>query len=582
MLGADDFFGSDRIVVSGAMHYFRTLPQQWPHRLRMLRAMGVNCVETYVPWNLHQRRRGEFDFTGMADVEAFLDVAAAQDLPVLVRPGPYICAEWENGGLPAWLRAADRHAPLRCHDPAFLEAVGAWFDVLLPKIVARQITRGGNVAAVQVENEYGSYGSDSRYLRWLTERIRAAGVDVALFTSDGPQDSMLTAGMIDGVEATVNFGSDPEAAFAALRRRRPEQREWCMEYWNGWFDHWGESHHVRDPADAAATLDRMLRRGASVNIYMAHGGTNFGVWAGANHDGVYQPTVTSYDYDAPVDERGAPTAKFHAFRDVIARHLPVGADVPEPAPLLPPQTVELSQQASLRSLLPHITPRRFATPPVFEQLGMDNGLAWYRHRLRGPREADALSVDGLADRAQLYLDGVAHAVWERDANTSVELAVDADVDVELLVESMGRVNYGPLLGECKGVTGGVFHGGRQLHDWTVFPIPLDDLPAAVSWGAGGDAVAAGPQLRRGWLRVDDVGDAYVALPDWTKGYVWVNGFCLGRYWDRGPQRTLYLPWPLLFPGDNEIVVLELHPGAERNVEIRDRADLGPVASAPPT
>ncbi|MFD0564829.1 beta-galactosidase family protein [Kitasatospora saccharophila] len=334
-------------ILSGAVHYFRSRPEQWPDRLAAARAMGLNTVETYVPWNLHEPAPGRY--ARLDELDAFLDEAHRQGLWTIVRPGPYICAEWDNGGLPGWLTARlGRRA--RTGDPGFLAAVDAFFDVLLPRVVERQWGRpGGTVLMVQVENEYGAFGSDRDYLAHLARGLRERGVTVPLFTSDGPEDHMLAAGTVPGVLATVNFGSDPEGAFAALRRHRPEDPPFCMEYWNGWFDHWGRPHHTRDAADAADTLRRILAAGGSVNLYMAHGGTNFGTTAGANHadppfnstdwtHSPYQPTTTSYDYDAPLDERGLPTAKFEAFRQVIADF---AAEQPELVRYLDNRTPEL-------------------------------------------------------------------------------------------------------------------------------------------------------------------------------------------------------------------------------------------------
>lgn len=285
-VGETDFLLDGRPVrlLSGALHYFRVHEAQWGHRLAMLRAMGLNCVETYVPWNLHEPHPGEF-----RDVEAlgrFLDAAREAGLWAIVRPGPYICAEWENGGLPHWLKG---HA--RTNDEVYLGQVERWFRRLLPQVVERQIDRGGPVIMVQAENEYGSYGSDAAYLLRLTELLRAQGVTVPLFTSDGPEDHMLTGGSIPGVLATVNFGSDARTAFETLRRYRPDGPLMCMEFWCGWFEHWGGEHVVRDAGDAAAALREILECGASVNLYMAHGGTNFAGWAGANRGGARCTTV---------------------------------------------------------------------------------------------------------------------------------------------------------------------------------------------------------------------------------------------------------------------------------------------------
>ncbi|MCQ4080084.1 beta-galactosidase [Streptomyces sp. RB6PN25] len=566
------------------MHYFRVLPQQWPHRLRMLRAMGLNTVETYVPWNFHEPRPGVYDFDGMADIEGFLTAAAEAGLQAIVRPSPYICAEWENGGLPWWL-LAERDLRLRTSQPQYLAHVARWYDELIPRIAAHQVTRGGNVLMLQIENEYGSYGSDTAYLERLASMMRERGIEVPLFTSDGPEDFMLTGGTVPGATATVNFGSRPEEAFASLARFRPDDPPMCMEFWCGWFDHWAEQHTVRDPADAADSLRRILAAGASVNIYMAHGGTNFGTWAGANHGkplqgGVYEPTVTSYDYDAPVDERGAPAPKFFAFREVLQDYTG-NEPLPEPPalpPLLAPARFELTESVRLFDILDDVgTPVSHSPAPLsFEELGVAHGLVRYTATLPGPRQPWPLTVEGLADRAHLFVDGDPVTVLERDADIDPPKIASPDATgtrIDLLVESMGRVNYGPRLGDRKGITG-VLHGWQYVHGWTAQALPLDVPLPALPWRAGPPAAAAGPVLHRGFLDVSVPGDGYLALPGATKGYVWVNGFCLGRYWERGPQRALYLPWPLLIPGRNEIVVLELDGLREPFVEVRAVPDLG--------
>ncbi|HEX6682537.1 MAG TPA: beta-galactosidase family protein [Candidatus Limnocylindrales bacterium] len=532
--------GEPHRVLSGAMHYFRVLPEQWRHRLKTMRAMGLNCVETYVPWNLHEPRPGEFSELGR--LGEFLALAKEEGLDAIVRPGPYICAEWDNGGLPAWLTGRPGIA-LRCMDPTYLGAVDSWFDRLVPEFAEHQVTRGGNVLMVQVENEYGSYGSDLAYLRHLADGLRRRGIDVPLFTSDGPTDLMLTGGTIPGVLATVNFGSDPEQAFEVFRRHRPKDPLFCMEFWCGWFDHWGGEHTTRDPADAAGTLRRILDSGASVNIYMAHGGTNFGTWAGANrgepeHCGALQPDVTSYDYDAPIDEHGRPTEKFFLFQEILRgytrRPLP---PLPEPTPRVAPQTVALPQRLRLFDALDGLPSVESPAPPSFEDLGIDHGLVIYRFSLPGPRQRYPLKI--VAD----WVTGVPDSV-----------AVEGDrADFTAVVESMGRTNYGPLLGETKGL-GQVRHGQQIVHGFTATPFPLNDI-SALPWAAS-QVSAHGPVFSRGWLELDEPGDAAIATPG-CKGYIWVNGFLLGRYWNAGPQDRLYLPWPLLRMGRNEIVVLEL-------------------------
>lgn len=319
--------GAPHQIISGALHYFRIPTPLWRDRLARVAALGVNTIETYVAWNFHERTRSEIDFTGPHDLARFISLAGDLGLDILVRPGPYICAEWDFGGLPAWLMR-DR-VSLRSSDPAFLAAADAWLDAVTAVIAPLQASHGGPVVGVQVENEYGSYGSDASYLAHVRDRLVAGGIDCWLFTSDGPGPDWLSNGTLPDVTATANFGSRPQASLAELTAFRPGQPAMVMEWWNGWFDHWGEPHHVRDAHEAASVLAELLGRGASVNLYMAHGGTNMGLWNGANHtEDAFAPTITSYDYDAAVGEAGELGATFLAFRDVIAAH--TGVEPPAP------------------------------------------------------------------------------------------------------------------------------------------------------------------------------------------------------------------------------------------------------------
>ncbi|MCX4531367.1 beta-galactosidase [Streptomyces sp. NBC_00841] len=566
--------GRPHQIVSAAIHYFRVHPELWDDRLRRLRAMGVNTVETYVAWNVHEPAPGQYDFTGAADVATFITTAGRLGLDVIVRPGPYICAEWEFGGLPGWL-LADPAMRLRSHDERYLAAVDAWFDVLMPVLVPLLAQNGGPVVALQIENEYGSYGNDTAYLEHLRQGLIRRGAHCLLFTADGATDPVLRGGTIPGVLATATFGSRPEESLAVLRRHQATGPLVCMEYWHGWFDHWGERHHVRDPKEAADELDRMLAQGASVNIYMGHGGTNFGWWNGANHDGnTYQPTCTSYDYDAPVGEAGELTAKFHAFREVIARHTgPIEHEPPAPPDRLAPQSLTVTGTTTLRESLDVLaTPLRRVSPEPMEALSQSLGLIHYRTRLRGPWPAAMLRIDGLADRGQVFLDGVAIGVLDRD-HPQAELPVtvpDDGAELEVLVENMGRINYGPLLGDRKGITGGVRLDTQFQFGWDTRPLPLSDLTGLRFSPQPADRH---PAFHRVEVDIATPADGFIALPGWNKGMVWVNGFALGRYWSRGPQRTLYAPGPAWKAGRNEIVVLELHQ-AGRTVEIRDTPDLG--------
>ncbi|MEE1754991.1 glycoside hydrolase family 35 protein [Streptomyces sp. SP18CS02] len=564
-VGDEDFLLDGRPVrlLSGALHYVRVHEEQWGHRLATLRAMGLNCVETYVPWNVHEPEPGCYRDVGA--LGRFLDAVAAAGLWAIVRPGPYICAEWENGGLPHWLtgRLGRR---VRTDDAEFLVHVGRWFRTLLPQVVARQVDRGGPVLMVQAENEYGSYGSDAGYPRHVADLLEDCGVGVPLFTSDGPEDHMLTGGSIPGVLATVNFGSGAREAFATLRRHRPRGPLMCMEFWCGWFDHWGDEHAVRDPGDAAEALREILECGASVNVYMAHGGTNFAGWAGANrsgvlHDGALEPTVTSYDYDAPVDEAGLPTEKFRLFRAVLEGY----AD--GPLPDVPPPPVRLSAAvsaapsgwASMDAVLEALGDGEWdgPVPPSFEELGVDRGLVRYRVEVPGPRRPYPLSVTGLRDRAVVYVDGERVGVLDAEEAALAEPVAGPAV-VELWVESLGRVGYGPRLGEAKGITGGVRHERQYLHGVRARGLRLDAFtPGAVAKVPFAPVAGRGPGLYRFVVRLSGAGDAALELPGWTRGFVWVNGFCPGRYWSAGPQRSLFVPGPVLREGANEVWVLEL-------------------------
>jgi beta-galactosidase len=383
---------------------------------------------------------------------------------------------------------------------------------------------------------------------------------------------MLTGGSVPGVLATANFGSGARDAFATLRRHRPTGPLMCMEFWCGWFDHWGSDRAVRDPADAAAALREILEAGASVNVYMAHGGTSFAGWAGANragelHDGELEPTATSYDYDAPIDEYGRPTEKFWLFRDVLAPYLDgPPAELPTaPAALGTPVRAELTDWAPLDDVLEALGDEESEgpVPPTFEELGVDRGLVRYHVRVPGPRRPYPLSVPGLRDLAVVYVDGV-HAGVLSGENAALEEPVAGPAEVELWVESLGRVNYGPRTGEPKGITGGVLHERQFLHgiraralrltafheEGAVAKVPF----RAVEHGTAGPGAAG---LYRGMLEVRGAGDAKLELPGWRRGFVWVNGFCLGRYWSAGPQRGLYVPGPVLREGANEVWVLEL-------------------------
>ncbi|MFC4591724.1 glycoside hydrolase family 35 protein [Sphaerisporangium corydalis] len=562
-------------IISGGLHYFRVHPAQWADRLRKARLMGLNTVETYVPWNLHQPGPGRFRMDHDLDLPRFLGLAAAEGLHVLLRPGPYICAEWDGGGLPSWL-LAEPDIRLRTTDARYLAAVDDYFGRVLPPLVPHLATNGGPVLAVQVENEYGAYGADAAYLGHLVDTLRGHGVDVPLFTSDQPAD--LARGGVPGVLATANFGSGPAAGLATLRGHQPDGPLMCAEFWIGWFDHWGGRHMARDAADAAGRLDELLATGASVNFYMFHGGTNFGFTNGANDAHTYHSTVTSYDYDAPLDEAGDPTEKFTAFREVIAKYAPVPADpVPARAAKLSVPGVELRRSAPLFGHLDALgTAVASDRPLTMERLGQAFGFVLYETVL--PSAGPALvEVRDVRDRAQVFLDGQPVGVLSREGRESA-LAFTVPrpgAVLSLLVENQGRVNYGPGIHDRKGIAGPVLLDGAELTGWTSRPLPLTSLDALTFTAT--TAPPVGPAFHRGTVDLGEVADTFLAMDGWTKGNAWVNGFHLGRYWSRGPQRTLYVPAPVLRPGPNDITLLELHAAPHTPaVTLTPTPDLGPT------
>ncbi|QFZ19804.1 glycoside hydrolase family 35 protein [Saccharothrix syringae] len=557
-IGEHDFLldGRPFRVLSGALHYFRVHPDQWADRIDKARRMGLNTVETYVAWNAHAPGPGAFDLTGGLDLGRFLRLVAEAGMYAIVRPGPYICAEWDNGGLPAWL-LRDPAVGVRRAEPRYLAAVRDYLDRVYSVVAPLQVRHGGPVILVQVENEYGAFGSDKTYLEALAEHARAAGITVPLTTVDQAVDGMLAAGGLDGLHRTASFGSRAAERLAALRRHQPTGPLMCAEFWVGWFDHWGAHHHTTPVAEAAAELDALLAAGASVNVYVFHGGTNFGFTSGANDKGVYQPTVTSYDYDAPLDEAGRPTAKYHAFREVIARYHDVPGEPPPPAPPAPAFGVPLGDAVPLLDAPGRWSAgvRHDALPSLDEVAGAPR-LALFTTRVDVDGPA-VLCFGEVRDHASVFLDGQPVGTLRREHRQRALGLRRAVGELAVLVEDHGRVNYGPRLGEPKGLVGGATLGGVALTGWEVRPVDAPPAP----WGdaepvpAGGPV--AGPVLLRARFSPPEPADLHLDTRGWGRGVVWVNGFCLGRYWSRGPQRTLYVPGPVLRAGGDEIAVLEL-------------------------
>lgn len=556
-------------IISGEMHYPRIPREYWRHRLRMARAMGLNTITTYVFWNFHEPRPGAFDFRGNNDVAAFIRAAQEEGLYVILRPGPYVCAEWDFGGYPGWL-VADTSVVVRSTDERFLAASERYLVRLGAELAGLQYSRGGPIIAVQVENEYGSFGRDSVFVRHTRDQIVRAGLgEVLLFTADGP--GQLAGGTLPDVHAVVNFGPGyADSAFARLRRFRPTGPLMAGEYWAGWFDQWGERHATTDAEREARELDWMLSRNGSVNLYMFHGGTTFGFWNGANYDSRngYRPQTTSYDYDAAVDEAGRPSRKFALFRAVIARHRPgvVLPEAPPPNPIITIPRFTLHESVLLIDAGLLGRPVHGERPLTFEALGADFGYVLYRARLAGP-VTGTLVVGGLRDYAVVTANGeVAGTLDRRLRQDSLAVTVPADgAQLDLLVENTGHINFGrQLVSDWKGITGTVRFAGREVTGWDMLPLrwgALQELPFARRARA-----PIAPTFYRAFVWLDSIGDTWLDMRGWGKGAVWVNGAPLGRYWDVGPQRTLYLPGPWLRRGLNEVIVLELTPRGSPTIE----------------
>jgi beta-galactosidase len=574
-LGESDFLLDGRPVqiLSGAIHYFRVHPDQWADRIEKARLLGLNTIETYVPWNDHESRPGSWTADGALDLGRFLDLVHAAGLHAIVRPGPYICAEYDNGGLPAWL-FTDPEVGIRRFEPRFMAAVENYLRRVYEIVAPRQIDHGGPVVLVQIENEYGAYGDDSDYLRALVAITRDAGILVPLTTVDQPDDEMLERGSLPELHKTGSFGSRSPERLATLRRHQPTGPLMCSEYWNGWFDFWGGDHHVTSAAEQARDLDALLASGASVNLYMVHGGTNFGFTNGANDKGVFEPTVTSYDYDAPLDEAGNPTEKFFAFREVFAKYAAV------PSGVLPRQeearaTPELRcvGGAGLLDVLDQLgswVPTG-SQPALFDDLGHYRGVLALRAHLDG--RPSLLRVEEVRDRAAVYVDGSRVGTLERVSDDTT-LELPAGDLLTIIVEDQGRVNYERRIGEPKGLIGPVSVGDHPV-EWSALALDvgrLGDVPLS-SGRDTADAAYGRDGARRFEFDVVEPGDLFLSTARLGKGVAFVNGFALGRYWSIGPQQTLYVPGPVTHRGSNELLLLELD-GADESPTFAARPDLG--------
>lgn len=563
-------------IISGEMHSPRIPRDQWRARFRMARAMGLNTITTYVFWNTHEPEPGAYDFSGQHDIAEFIREAGEEGLHVILRPGPYVCAEWEWGGYPSWL-LKDHGIVVRSTDPRFMVPARRWLMRLGKELAPLQIGNGGPIIAVQVENEYGSFGKDHAYMEQIHQALVDAGFTKALlYTADGPEE--VPDGSLPELPVGINFGAgDAKDAFAQIHKMRPGGPFLASEYWAGWFDHWGEKHHVTDAQQQADEIKWMLTQGYSVSIYMFNGGTNFGWMNGANisRDG-YQPTVTSYDYDAPLDESGRTTPKYFLFRKAIEEATDV---TPPPVPTVPPAitipSFPMEATVSLWKTLP--APVSSPTPLSMEDIGQAYGYILYRTTLSAP-VSGKLVLDQLHDYALIFANGKLIGKLDRRLKQQDSLDVnftEPNTQLDILVENTGRINFSrALLGERQGITHEVTLNGTPVTGWQIYSLPMHD-PAKLHYRK---ETCTGPCFYRGSFKLDKTGDTFLDTEAFTKGFVWINGHELGRVWDIGPQKALYVPGSWLQRGKNEVIVFDLDGGDGKTLYGRDQ----PLLNAQPS
>ena len=555
-------------LICGEMHYPRVPKEYWKDRLERAKAMGINTISTYVFWNFHERQPGEFDFSGQADLSQFIKTAQEVGLYVVLRPGPYVCAEWDFGGYPYWL-LNEKDMTFRTKDPKFLAACERYISRLGEELQSQTITNGGNIILVQIENEYGSFGNDKEYLNSLKSMIEKAGFNVPLMTCDG--GGQMEAGFVEGALPGINgvFGED---LFRIVDKFQEGGPYFVAEFYPAWFNVWGQRHSKVDKKRPTEQLDWMLGNGVSVSMYMFHGGSNFWYTNGANTAYGYAPQPTSYDYDAPLGEWGNAYPKYHAFREVIQKHLPEGKILPEvPAdnPTVGFSEVKLMESAPLSSAFHERVEAK--QPLSMEDLKQDFGYIHYETTLTNNGEG-RLTIYDLRDYAVLLIDGKQVGSLDRRYNqNSIDLKItEAPVKLEIIVENVGRVNYGQdIQHNRKGITDKVVFNGHIIEDWTITSLPL--YKEDVSKLAFSNELIEGvPAFHRGSFNLDSIGDTFIDMSSWTKGAVWVNGKSIGKFWNIGPQQTLYVPAPWLKEGENEIVVFTMEDSGSRTLQGLDQ------------
>lgn len=540
-------------LYSGTIHYFRIHPSQWRDRLLKLKLCGLNTVETYIAWNIQEPVDGQFTNEGFADFEKFISIAEELGLYVIVRPGPYICAEWEMGGLPSWLLNIE-NISLRHFNEPYLKYVRRYFEYVINTLKPHFSTNGGNIIAIQIENEYGGLEQpDTVYLEWIRNTYTELGVDILMFTSDGVGKTHLEDGSLPGTLMTANFGSRTEEAFKRLESLRPNEPKICMEFWNGWFDQWGVPHHTRDTDSIISELEYIIKNNGHFNLYMFVGGTNFGFYNGSNCNPDFEPCITSYDYGAPLTENGEPTETYYRIKKLLTgkrtdKELENLLNAYKTAAY---GEVKFTSTASVFDNLDKLSKKFVCDKPInMERLGQDYGFTLYQADVSGM--TGIIDIGEAKDRAMFYGDGKLIGVYERGTEYE-SINVSGIKELKILVENLGRVNYGKRIYDKKGIENDVKIGGEAVRGFEIYTLPMNSIPHLDS-----GSISDEPMLYTAQIYIDETADTFIYPKGFTHGIILINGFNLGRYRSKGPQQTLYVPSGVLHKGENKIVILDLY------------------------
>ncbi len=563
-LGKQEFLldGKPYQIISGEIHPARIPREYWRHRIQMVKAMGCNTVAAYIFWNYHEVQEGVFDFeTGNRNIADFVRLCQEEGMWVLFRPGPYVCAEWDFGGLPTYLLKIP-DIKIRCMDPRYMQAVERYAQYLASQVRQLQVDQGGPILMWQVENEYGSFGNDKEYMNALASLWRKQGITVPFYTADGPTPFMLDAGTIDGAAIGLDPGSD-SAAFAQALKHNPNVPSFSSESYPGWLTHWGEKWARPDTNALRKEIDFLLRNRKSFNFYVIHGGTNFGYTAGANafQPTQYQPDLTSYDYDAPIDESGNATPKYHMLRRLITSHTGI-TPPPVPAPIRHMDIAPIAMQKAHNLFQYQLPVIKTPQPQPMEYLGQNQGLILYRTRLIG-HKSGKLKIWEPHDYALVFLNGrFIDTVYRDGGKWEVDLpkCEVKDPVLEILVEGMGHINFAQFMIDRKGITDRVTLNGMTLMNWETTLLPMDEafMQAGHTVQERNLPDSMPCNFFTGSFTLTETADTYFDLSQYVKGVVFVNGHNLGRFWYIGPQQRLYCPASWLKKGRNEIVVFDLH------------------------